>query len=142
MPALKSSTPSGRRQKTYNRYAAFRLYIIMGSLFLLVFFGVYTQVLIQNAKRDAQFVPRLFAQYIAYTDSYLTEAEKNTELLTEVLVRYLKFAGEPDYQERMWSYLNTEFITKLDIPIIITDGNKMPVSWFHVDVPSGIPLKT
>jgi len=141
LPALKSSTPSGKRRRTYNRYLALRLYLIFGSFFLLLFFGVYTQVLIQNAKRDAQFVPRLFAQYIAYTDSYLKNAETNTQLLTEVLVEYLQSAGENDYQEKMWTYLNTVFISKLRIPIIITDANNTPTSWFHANAPEGIPFE-
>lgn len=137
--ALKNSTPSGKRQKTYNLYLTLRLYLIFGILFLLLFFGIYTQVLIKNAKRDAQFVPRLFAQYIAYTDSYLKTAEKNTQLLTEVLVEYLKSAGEYNYQEKMWNYLNTDFITKLNIPIIITDNKLVPTNWYRVNVPDSIP---
>lgn len=137
--ALKSSTPSGKRRRTYNRYLVLRLYLIFGSCFLLLFFGIYTQVLIHNAKKDAQFVPRLFAQYIAYSDSYLRGAEKSTQLLTEVLVEYLQSAGENNYQEKMWNYLNTEFIARMQIPIIITDVVNSPTSWYHVDVPDSIP---
>lgn len=137
---LKSSTPSGKRRRTYNRYLVLRLYLIFGSCFLLLFFGIYTQVLIHNAKRDAQFVPRLFAQYIAYTDSYLKSAEKSTQLLTEVLIEYMQSAGEANYQEMMWNYLNTEFIAKLQIPIVITDNLNNPTSWYHVDIPDSIPF--
>ncbi len=140
MPRLKSSTPSGRRQKTYNRYLTLRIYLITGIILLLAFFGVYTQVLIQNAKRDAQFVPRLFAQYIAYTDSYLKSADRNTQLLTEVMVEYLKSAGESNYQEKMWNYLNTDFMARLRIPIIITDSNKNPTGWYHLEIPDSIPF--
>jgi signal transduction histidine kinase len=140
MPRLKNSTPSGRWRKTFNRYLALRIYLITGIILLLVFFGVYTQVLIQNAKRDAQFVPRLFAQYIAYTDSYLKSAESNTQLLTEVMVEYLKSAGETNYQEKMWNYLNTEFMARIRIPIIITDSNNNPTGWYHLDVPDSIPF--
>jgi signal transduction histidine kinase len=107
----------------------------------MLFFGIYTQVLIQNAKKDAQFVPRLFAQYIAYTDSYLKDAEKNSQLLTEVLIQYLQSAGDPNYQSKMWNYLNTSYIAKLRIPIIITDVNETPTSWFHVNVPDNIPFE-
>jgi len=138
--SLKSSTPSGKRQKKSNRFAALRLYLIFGSILLMLFFGIYTQILIGNAKREAQFVPRLFAQYIAYTDSYLKTAERNTQLLTEVLVEYLKSAGEYDYQEKMWNYLNTEFISRMKIPIIITDSASNPTGWYHVDVPDSIPF--
>jgi len=140
LPALKSSTPSGKRQKKFNRFLALRLYLIFGIVFLLLFFGVYSNVLIQNAKRDAQYVPRLFAQYIAYTDDYLKRAEKNTQLLTEVLVEYLRTAGATNYQERMWNYLNTAFIAKLNIPIIITDNNDIPSSWYHMNVPDNVPF--
>lgn len=140
MPRLKSSTPSGKWRKTFNRYLALRIYLITGIILLLVFFGVYSQVLIQNAKRDAQFVPRLFAQYIAYSDSYLKSAERNTQLLTEVMVEYLKSAGETNYQEKMWNYLNTEFMARIRIPIIITDSNNNPTGWYHLDVPDSIPF--
>jgi signal transduction histidine kinase len=139
LPALKNSTPSGTRQKKFNRYLALRLYLIFGVIFLLLFFGIYTQMLIQNAKRDATFVPRLLAQYIAYTDSYLRTAEKNTQLMTELLVEYLQSAGAVNYQEKMWNYLNTEFMAKMSIPIIITDVYNNPTSWYHVGVPDTIP---
>ncbi len=140
MPPLKSSTPSGKRRKRFNRYLGLRIYLISGIIILLLFFGIYTQVLIRNAQRDAQFVPHLLAQYIAYTDSYLRSAEKNTQLLTEVMVEYLKSAGEADYQEHMWNYLNTEFMKRIQIPIIITDSNSNPNSWYHVAVPDSIPF--
>jgi len=138
LPVLKSSTPSGKRQKTFNRYLALRLYIIFGVILLIIIFGIYTQILIQNAKKEAQFVPRLFAQYIAYTDSYLRSAEQNTQLLTEVLIQYLQNAGETNYQEKMWNYLNTSFMPQLKIPIIITDSNDTPTNWYHVGVPENI----
>ncbi len=131
----KNLITSGKNQKSYNRFHKFRLYIVIGSIVLLLAFGAYTQILIREAKEDAQFVPRLFAQYIAYTDSYLKEAQKNTELITEVLVKYLQVAGEYDFQEKMWTYLNTQFINKMKIPIIITDENDTPTTWYHVDVP-------
>jgi signal transduction histidine kinase len=137
--ALKNSTPSGKRQKKFNRYLALRLYLIFGLIFLLLFFGVYTQMLIRNAKRDAQFVPRLLAQYIAYTDSYLRNAERNTQLMTELLVEYLQAAGAQNYQDKMWSFLNTKFIAKMSIPIVITDIYNNPTSWYHVGVPENIP---
>ncbi|MFO7660481.1 MAG: HAMP domain-containing sensor histidine kinase [Candidatus Cloacimonadaceae bacterium] len=138
LPALKSSTLSGKRRKRFNRYLALRLYLIFGIIFLLLFFGVYTHVLIQNAKRDAQYVPRLFAQYIAYTDDYLKKAEMNTQLLTEVLVEYLQAAGANNYQERMWNYLNTTFLAQLNIPIIITDADDIPTNWYHMNVPDNL----
>ena len=137
-PRLKSLTPSGKRLKSLNRFSVYRLYLIVGLIALLLFVGVYTQVLIRNAKRDEQFVPRLFAQYIAYTDSYLKKAEENTQLLTEVLVQYLSVAGDYNYQEKMWTYLNTEFMPRIKIPIIITDNKNHPTAWYHISVPDSV----
>ena len=65
----------------------------MGSLFVFVFFAIYTQVLIQKAKQEQKYVPRIFARYIAYTDGYLRVAEKYAQLLTEVSSKYLQFTA-------------------------------------------------
>jgi signal transduction histidine kinase len=133
--ALKNSIPTGKKQNT-NVFNRLRLFLIIGSLVIFVFFAVYIQVLIKQAKIEQEFVPRIFAQYIAYTDSYLRSAEKNAQLLTEVSSKYLQFTTSRDFKQDLWDYISTEFMQENPIPVIITDANFQPQMWKNVDVPS------
>jgi len=98
-----------------------RLYLIISSLVIFVAFAIYTQILIQNAKREQEYVPRIFAQYIAYTDSYLRQAEQYEALLSEVRTNFFQFATQRNFQEALWDYISIEFMQKNSIPVIITD---------------------
>jgi signal transduction histidine kinase len=111
-----------------------RLYLIFGSLVIFVFFAVYTQILIQNAKREQEYVPRIFAKYIAYSDSYLRQAEQSAQLISELSTNHLKSVAMPDYQSAISDYILYEFMPKNPIPIIITDPNYQPVAWSRVGV--------
>ncbi|PKN80873.1 MAG: sensor histidine kinase [Candidatus Cloacimonetes bacterium HGW-Cloacimonetes-1] len=105
-------------------------------MFIFLFFAIYTQVLIQNAKTEQEYVPRLFAQYIAYTDNYLKNSERNTQVLTEVMANYIHLTTKPNFQQELWDYISTEFMQKNPIPIIITDPDMEPTIWNHIDVSS------
>lgn len=133
-PASKNSTPSGISRKSVNRFNSLRLYIIFSSLIIFAFFAIYTQILIQNAKREQEYVPRLFAQYIAYTETYLKESEKNTQLLTEVITNYIQLATQRNFQQELWNYISTEFIPQNPIPIIIADENGEPTVWNNIGI--------
>ena len=133
-PALKNSTLTGKPPRTSNRFHTLRLYIVGGSLAIFVFFAIYTQFLIQQAKTEQEFVPRIFAQYIAYTDSYLRAAEKYAQLLTEVSSKYLQFTAQRDFQQQLWDYISTEFMPDNPIPVIITDENMYPLVWKNIPV--------
>lgn len=112
-----------------------RLYIIFGSLAILVFFAVYTQILIQNAKREQEYVPRIFAKYIAYTESYLRRAEQYEKLLNELNSNFINFATQNDFQESLWDYISTQFLPRIPIPVIITDDSFVPQYWRNVGIP-------
>ena len=123
-----------------------RLYIIVSSLVLFLFFAIYTQILIQNAKQEQEYVPRLFAQFIAYTDAYLREsevylkeAENNTKLLSDIISNYFNFVGRRNFQQDLANYISLEFIPKINIPIVITDENREPTLWQNVGVSSDLP---
>ncbi|MCB5259307.1 MAG: HAMP domain-containing sensor histidine kinase [Candidatus Cloacimonetes bacterium] len=131
---LRNSISTGNQQKRTNRFHVLRLYLVLGSLFIFVFFALYTQVLIQKAKQEQEFVPRIFAKYIAYTDGYLRLAEKYAQLLTEVSSKYLQFTAKRDFQQQLWDYISTEFMSENPIPIIVTDENLMPLVWKNVSV--------
>lgn len=117
-----------------NRNALIRLYFILGSLVLMGIFITYTNVLIQNAKNDAQLVPKIFAKYIAYTDSYLKNAEINSTLVPELFATYLTFVPEDNYETKIAGYIRDEFIQKITYPVILTDSKRTPTFWKNVDI--------
>ncbi|HNQ44730.1 MAG TPA: hypothetical protein PKI59_09880, partial [Candidatus Cloacimonadota bacterium] len=134
MPASKNSTVTGKPRKSTNRYHGLRLYLVFSSLIIFIFFAVYTQFLIQKARHEQEYVPRIFAQYIAYTDGYLRAGEKYAQLLTEVSSKYLQFTAKRDFQQQLWDYISTEFMQENPIPIIITDASLQPLLWKNVPV--------
>jgi len=95
---------------------------------------IYLQVLLQKARREHEKVPQIFAQYIAYTDSYLRSAEKYAQLLTEISSKYLQFAASRDFKQQLWDYISTDFMRENPIPIIITDATNTPRMWKNVNV--------
>ncbi len=130
----KNSTIFGKQQKSTNRFQTLRLYLILGTFAIFTFFAVYIQILIQNAKQEQQFVPGIFAQYIAYTDSYLKECEAYTQKLTELFTNYIKISLKRNFQQELWNYVSTEFIPKYPLSTIITDANMEPTFWNRVPV--------
>ncbi|MDD4309260.1 MAG: HAMP domain-containing sensor histidine kinase [Candidatus Cloacimonetes bacterium] len=133
--ASKNSMPIGKKRKSKNLFNRLRLFLIAGSLAIFVFFAVYIQILIKQAKVEQEYVPRIFAKYIAYTDSYLRAAELNAQLITEVSSKYLQFTGTRYFQQNLWDYISTEFMPENPIPVIITDSSFQPLMWKNVGVP-------
>jgi hypothetical protein len=134
--ALKNLIPTGKKQKNVNLFNRLRVFLIVGSLMIFVFFAGYIQVLIKQAKVEQEYVPRIFAQYIAYTDTYLRAAEKYAQLLTEVSSKYLQFSASRDFQQNLWDYISTEFMPENPISVIITDASFQPQMWKNVGVPT------
>ena len=130
----KNSMSTGKPLRGSSRLSSIRLYLIATSLFVFLLLAVYTQVLIQKARGEHEFVPRIFAQYIAYTDGYLRAAEKYAQLLTEVSSKYLQFTAKRDFQQQLWDYISTEFMQENPIPIVITDPSLQPVLWQNLPV--------
>jgi signal transduction histidine kinase len=117
-----------------NRNDLIRLYFILGSLLLMGIFIFFTNILIQNAKNDAQLVPKIFAKYIAYTDSYLKNAEVNSTLVPELFATYLTFIPEDNYEMKIAGYIRDEFIHKITYPVILTDNARKPTYWKNVGI--------
>ena len=134
--ALKNSTSSGISRKKTDNFKALRLYLIMGLLLIFTAFAVYAQILIKNAKREQEYVPRIFAQYIAYTDSYLRQSEKYTQMLAEITSKRFELLQEIDFQEAISDYMFLDFPGKNPIPVIITDADTIPQYWNQVQVSS------
>ncbi|NLO11493.1 MAG: HAMP domain-containing histidine kinase [Candidatus Cloacimonetes bacterium] len=133
-PALRSSTQSGTSRKSINRFQTLRLFLIIGTGLIFIAFAIYSQILLQNAKREQEYIPRIFAKYIVYTDSYLRQAEEYAELLSEIRTQYFQFASQRNFQEALWDYISLDFMQKNPIPVIITDEAYIPLFWNKVDV--------
>ncbi len=108
--------------------------MIGGTVLILIAFAAYNLILVKNAKREQECVPRMFAQYIAYTDSYLRQAEEYERLISEVRTRYFQFASKQNFQEELWDYISIDFMQKNPIPVIITDEAFTPLFWNRVGV--------
>lgn len=132
--ASKNSTPSGISRKKTNNFQSLRLYLIFGSLIIFLLFAVYTQVLIRNANREQEYVPRIFAQYIAYSDSYLRQAEQYSQLLGELSSTHFKAVQKPNYDAFIGDYILSDLMPNNPLPIIITDPNLEPLYWSKVGV--------
>lgn len=90
--------------------------------------------LIQNAKREQEYAPRIFAQYIAYTDRYLRQSEQYARLLAEITSKRFESLQEDDFQQAITNYIFFEFPKKNPIPVIITDADSIPQFWNQVQV--------
>lgn len=136
--ASKSLTPSGISRRKSNNFKSLRLYLIFGSLVIFIAFAVYTQILIQNAKKEQEYVPRIFARYIAYTDRYLRQSEQFAQMLAEITTKNFESIQQPDFQTAISDYMLFEFPQKNPIPVIITDTTNVPQFWNMVEVPNSV----
>jgi len=115
-PVLKNLMLTGKEPKSTNLFNRLRFILIFGSLAIFIFFAVYIQFLLKQAKKEQEFIPRIFAQYIAYTDRYLREAERNAQLITEISSKYLQFTTSRDFKQDLWDYISTEFMQENRFP--------------------------
>jgi len=102
---------SGKLQKKASkRNLILKIYFIAGSVLLLVLFIIFTNVVINNVKKDVQIVPDL----------------------------YSKFVGMPadvNLEHFLFQYFMEEILPGIDYPIILTDSLKSPFSWENIDIP-------
>ncbi|MDP8201252.1 MAG: HAMP domain-containing sensor histidine kinase [Candidatus Tenebribacter burtonii] len=102
---------SGKLQKKASkRNLILKIYFIAGSVLLLVLFIIFTNVVINNVKKDVQIVPDL----------------------------YSKFVGMPadvNLEQFLFQYFMEEILPGIDYPIILTDSLKSPFSWENIDIP-------
>ena len=96
-----------RKTSNHNRFVTG--YFIVGSIILLIFFILYTNMLLHDIRRDVQVVPDL----------------------------YSKFLGLPDdvnLERFIFQYFMEEIIPRIDYPIILTDSLKIPFSWVNIEI--------
>lgn len=86
-----------------------KVYFIVGSGIIFLFFILYTNSLLQIFKEDAQVVPNLFA-------------------------RFFSFSTQENWESLMTQYIFEEIITEIEYPIILTDEAKRPLYWRNVGI--------
>lgn len=102
---------SGKLQKkASNSSRLLKIYFITGSVILLVGFIVFTNVVINNVKKDVQIVPDLYSKFVG--------------MPTDVNLEHFLF-----------QYFMEEILPGIDYPIILTDSLKTPFSWENIDIP-------
>jgi two-component system, NtrC family, sensor histidine kinase KinB len=102
---------SGKLQKKANsKSLLLRIYFITGSVIFLVSFIIFTNIVINNIKKDVEIVPDL----------------------------YSKFVGMPsdvNLEHFLFQYFMEVILPGIDYPIILTDSLKAPFSWENIDIP-------
>ena len=102
---------SGKLQKkASNKSLLLKVYFILGSVILLVGFILFTNIVINNDKKDVQIVPDLYSKFVG--------------MPTDVNLEHFLF-----------QYFMEEILPGIDYPIILTDSLKAPFSWENIDIP-------
>ena len=102
---------SGKLQKkASNKSLLLKVYFILGSVLLLVLFIIFTNIVINNVKKDVQIVPDLYSKFVG--------------MPTDVNLEHFLF-----------QYFMEEILPGIDYPIILTDSLKSPFSWENIDIP-------
>jgi signal transduction histidine kinase len=108
---------------------------------LIAFYIIYTNVLLQKAKQDSEFIPRSFAKYVVFIESQITEAESNSKLISELFATYINSLTKDNYDELLVSYIRDEFVSNIKMPVVITDAQKEPLYWRNLSVPETVQFK-
>ncbi|MBN2830315.1 MAG: HAMP domain-containing histidine kinase [Candidatus Cloacimonetes bacterium] len=141
MPLWKSLTKFGNKLNAQKHNGLLQLYFILGSIILIAFYIIYTNVLLQKAKQDSEFIPRSFAKYIVFIEAQINEAEGNSKLISELFAKYINSLTKDNYEDVLVNYIRDEFIANMKMPVIITDDMQIPLYWKNLDVPEAIQFK-
>ena len=102
---------SGKLQKkASNRSLLLKGYFISGSVILLVFFIIFTNIVINNVKKDVEIVPDLYSKFVS-------------------------MPADVNLEQFLFQYFMDEILPRIDYPIILTDSLKVPFSWENIDIP-------
>ncbi|NQV18045.1 MAG: hypothetical protein HQ534_05830 [Armatimonadetes bacterium] len=97
------------RKKTSRRNRFLKIYFVVGSLFILMFFIIYTNILLTNIRKDVQVVPDLYSKFIGLPDNVNME-------------QYLS------------QYVIEEIMPRVDYPTIFADSSNVPFSWENIGI--------
>ena len=101
---------SGILQKKTNRRNRFlKIYFVVGSLLILMFFIIYTNILLTNIRKDVQVVPDLYS-------------------------KFLSLPASVNLEHFLFQYFMEEIIPRIDYPIILVDSLKIPFSWENIEI--------
>lgn len=88
-----------------------RLYFIIGSIVIIIFFVIYTNSLLHSVRKQLEVFPKIYAKFLEAS----TKEDMESELLEIIL---------------------TEVIQKIDYPIVVTDEYNTPKFWKNIpDIP-------
>ncbi|MFC1898016.1 sensor histidine kinase [Candidatus Cloacimonadota bacterium] len=101
---------SGKLQKKTSRRNRFVTgYFIVGSIILLIFFILYSNMLLRDIRKDVQVVPDLYS-------------------------KFLGLPADVNLEHFLFQYFMEEIIPRIDYPIILVDSLKTPFSWENIDI--------
>ena len=101
---------SGKLQKKTNRRNQFvTFYFIVGSVMLLIFFILYSNMLLTDIRKDVKVVPDLYS-------------------------KFLGLPADVNLEHFLFQYFMEEIIPNIDYPIILTDSLKIPFSWENIEI--------
>ncbi|MCD4829676.1 MAG: HAMP domain-containing histidine kinase [Candidatus Cloacimonetes bacterium] len=108
--------------KPADRNLLLKLYFTLGSMVLLTFFLLYTHILIDAARKEADVVPTLLGRYF----SLIGSDEQDQPM---------------DFGQILFTLVQENLLSRIDYPLIITDGDREPSAWRNIpDVPDGFSL--
>ena len=96
-------------KKASKRHRLITAYFIIGGIILIFAFIWYTNLLLQDIRKDIQIVPDLYSKFLG--------------LPADVNMEYFLF-----------QYFMDEIIPRIEYPIILTDSVKIPFSWENIDI--------
>lgn len=97
------------QKKTSRRNRFLKIYFVVGSLLILMFFIIYTNILLTNIRKDVQVVPDLYS-------------------------KFLSLPASVDLERFLFQYFMEEIIPRIDYPIILVDSLRIPFSWENIDI--------
>jgi Histidine kinase-, DNA gyrase B-, and HSP90-like ATPase len=101
---------SGTLQKKTSRRNQFVTgYFIVGSIILLIFFILYSNMLLRDIRKDVEVVPDLYS-------------------------KFLGLPADVNLEHFLFQYFMEEIIPRIDYPIILVDSLKTPFSWENIDI--------
>ncbi len=92
-----------------HRSTLVKLYFLIGSLIIVMFFIFYNNSLLVKAREEAQIVPRFFAKFAA-------------------------ISTYEDIEGKLLQLILNEIVKKIDYPIIVTDKNNIPQHWKNLSI--------
>lgn len=101
---------SGKLQKKTSKRTQFvTFYFIIGSIILLIFFILYTNMLLRDIRKDVKIVPDLYS-------------------------KFLGLPADVNLEDFLFQYFMEEIIPRIDYPIVLADSLKIPFSWENIEI--------